>query len=147
MTPLATALSAYVTQHGLEHDDPECPEDDTCACPVFLAVSRALDADRLGSEIDALEEALARKRSAFRALTKGSDGAKLREPLRFRIKTLLGSEPSSTFTARTVQKRLGGADAFDTVTTQLCKMVVARLIVRTGRGLYCSQSHAREGTQ
>jgi hypothetical protein len=25
----------YVTVNGVEHDDPDCPEDDTCECPTI----------------------------------------------------------------------------------------------------------------
>lgn len=43
-TELVAALREYVVHHSLEHDDPECPEDDTCACETTLRLSKALDA-------------------------------------------------------------------------------------------------------
>jgi hypothetical protein len=55
MTPLAAALSDYVLLHGLEHDDPDCPQDDTCECPTYQAVSRALDADRKPDLVECFE--------------------------------------------------------------------------------------------
>jgi hypothetical protein len=38
---LHQAVVEYVLQHSLEHDD-ECPEDDTCACPLVQAIETAL---------------------------------------------------------------------------------------------------------
>jgi len=40
---LVDALCAYVEDRGLEHDQ-DCPEDDTCECPLVRALSKALDA-------------------------------------------------------------------------------------------------------
>lgn len=40
-TRLHTALVAYVVEHGLEHEG-DCPEDDTCECPLVLGLEAAL---------------------------------------------------------------------------------------------------------
>ena len=37
---MRAALSEHVHVHGFEHED-DCPEDDTCACPLVLAVNEA----------------------------------------------------------------------------------------------------------
>ena len=48
---LTTALRAVVAcfkheieQSGAEHDDPDCPQDDTCACPNIKAINAAFSA-------------------------------------------------------------------------------------------------------
>jgi hypothetical protein len=39
---LVESQRLYIEQHGLRHD--ECPEDDTCVCPLVLGISNALRA-------------------------------------------------------------------------------------------------------
>lgn len=36
------ALAAYFGHWSAEHEDPDCPEDDTCSCPLVQGVNRAM---------------------------------------------------------------------------------------------------------
>jgi hypothetical protein len=37
---MRVAWSEHVHQHGFEHEE-GCPEDDTCECPLVVAVNRS----------------------------------------------------------------------------------------------------------
>lgn len=43
---LEEALRLYVDEFGEVHDDPACPEDDTCTCPFATKVRAAFEAMR-----------------------------------------------------------------------------------------------------
>jgi hypothetical protein len=36
---LRDELDGYITEYGVDHDDPGCPEDDTCTCPNVAALN------------------------------------------------------------------------------------------------------------
>lgn len=39
---LRSAVLAYIEHWSLEHEDPDCPADDTCSCPLVRDVEKAL---------------------------------------------------------------------------------------------------------
>ena len=41
---MESSMRTYFTYHGADHEDPECPEDDTCRCPMVRAVNAAFEA-------------------------------------------------------------------------------------------------------
>lgn len=55
---LFAAMSDYITVNGIEHDDPDCPEDDTCECVTVAALNLALaGALRTAERVDARKKA------------------------------------------------------------------------------------------
>lgn len=51
----ATCILADVVDFdGFSHDDPECPEDDTCQCPNALRLNRFLTTERVEAARSAL---------------------------------------------------------------------------------------------
>jgi hypothetical protein len=39
---IVTAAAAYFLFNGVDHEDPGCPEDDTCECPIASGITQAL---------------------------------------------------------------------------------------------------------
>lgn len=46
LTGLYRACLKYFEHNGADHEDNECPEDDTCECPIVVAVNEAFEAAR-----------------------------------------------------------------------------------------------------
>lgn len=44
---LVCTLADYLELNGLQHDDPDCPEDDTCDCPTARRLSSMLTTERV----------------------------------------------------------------------------------------------------
>lgn len=63
------ALAAYIEFHGAEHEEDDCPEDDTCTCPHLVALNAAFGPPHPGAAL--LEEVEALR--AFAATAHGHE--------------------------------------------------------------------------
>lgn len=65
MLALRTLWLDYIRENGVEHSDPECPEDDTCSCPMVKRINDTLtDTAPLARDIEKRIRADERERCA-----------------------------------------------------------------------------------